>query len=47
MVGEIPSQCPNCRAISIQVNQVPPSEHVLGDDWRTRVKCKACEEFIE
>lgn len=47
MVGEIPSQCPNCGSISIQVNQVPPSEHAKGEDWRTHAACTACDDFDE
>lgn len=43
-MGEIPSQCPNCGAISIRVNAVPPSEHD-GEDWRTRAVCEDCDDY--
>ena len=47
MGDAIPSQCPNCGAIAIQVIDVPPSDHAAGDDWRTHAECTACEEYDE
>ena len=43
----IPSQCPECGAIAVEISDVPPSNHDHGDAWRTRVECGACDEFAE
>lgn len=47
MGGVIPSQCPNCRAIAIEVTNVPPHEHDEGDEWQTHAECMECEEYAE
>lgn len=47
MGDPIPSQCPNCRAIAMQVTDVPLSEPAGGDEWRTHADCTEWEEYDE
>lgn len=47
MAHQIPSQCPECGAITIEVVSVPPSKHDLGTDWLTRAKCEQCSEYVK
>ena len=47
MQQQIPSQCPECRAIDIEVVSVPPDRHDRGSDWLTRVECEGCGEYTE
>lgn len=47
MGGEIPSQCPECGAITIDTFLVPPSEHDHGNDWWTRAECRTCDSYVE
>lgn len=47
-MGEpIPSQCPDCGAIAIEVTDVPPSEHRRGDEWKMHAKCTECDAYDE
>ncbi|MDS0280799.1 hypothetical protein [Haloarcula onubensis] len=49
MVGavEIPSQCPECRRISIAIREVPPGEHDRGEQWCTQAECDVCGEYVQ
>lgn len=39
----IPSQCPECSGITIEVSSVPPSQHDRGNEWAIRAECSRCE----
>lgn len=43
---QIPSQCPECSGITVEVSSVPPSQHDRGGDWATRAECTRCGEFV-
>lgn len=42
----IPSQCPECAGITVEVTSVPPSRHDRGEGWATRAECERCGEFV-
>ncbi|WP_200820837.1 hypothetical protein [Halobellus limi] len=46
MSQTIPSQCPECSEIAVDVSSVPPDRHDQGDRWATRAKCGNCGEFV-
>lgn len=46
MQRQIPSQCPECSGITVEVASVPPSQHDRGSDWMTRATCTECGEYV-
>lgn len=46
MQRQIPSQCPECSGITVEVVSVPPSQHDRGSTWMTRAACEQCGEYV-
>lgn len=46
MQRQIPSQCPECSGITIEVTSVPPSNHDRSREWVTRAECEQCGEYV-
>jgi hypothetical protein len=43
----VPTQCPECLSLDVDVTEVPPDSHDRGDGWYTRAECQDCEEYVE
>lgn len=43
----VPSQCPECHAIAVQLSQIPPDSHDRGNQWYSRAECTNCGEFVK
>lgn len=43
----IPTQCPNCGAVTVSISDVAPENHSEGAEWLTRAECENCEEYAE
>lgn len=37
----VPSECPDCKQLTISVTSVPPDDHDFAG-WVTKIECGAC-----